>query len=192
MTPMAFRSPAINRNRGQRRRAGFTLVEALMAAVVLAVAVTGLFGELAASGQQTLALQQTSTSIGLARELQEEIAAKPLANPSSGSTTPVTAVAVTTSTTQPSTITRSTFTYAGSYNGYTDYGSDLYTLGGTTIDATGSQNYCRSVSVTTGAAPSNDTASPKTDFGLVTVTVTSPSGQKFQISRVVTNYTFSR
>jgi Tfp pilus assembly protein PilV len=92
---MAFRSPAIDRRSGRGRRSGFTVVEALLAAVVLAVVFTGLSDELAASGQQTLALQQTATSIGLARELQEEIASKPLANPSTGSTTPATAVAVT-------------------------------------------------------------------------------------------------
>jgi Tfp pilus assembly protein PilV len=181
---MAFRSPATNLS-------GFTIVEALLAGVVLAISVAGVSGALSADYQQTLAMQQTATAINLGRELQDEIASKPLANPSSGSTTPATAPAAP-STTQPTTINRSTFVAVGDYNGYTDFSSDLYTLGGTSMDATGSQNYCRSVSVTQGGKPTNDTVSATTDFAVVTVTVTPPNGKPVQISRVVTNYKFSR
>ncbi len=151
----------------------------------------GLADVLVARYQQADAIQQTGQAMALGRELMDEIASKPLANPSSGSTTPATVVAQAAST-QPSTVTRSTFVCVGDYNGYTDSGEDIYTLGGTAMTLTGSQNYARAVTVTQGAKPSGDVSSAGTDFSLVTVTVTTPSGRTVTLQRVVPNYTFSR
>ena len=179
---MASPSPRIDRVATAPHR-GFTLIEALVASVILAILALGVAGAVGASYTQTISLIQNATAVALARELIEEIAAKPLLDPVSGNTTPA-ATALGTA--------RSTFTGVGNYNLYTDQGSSLKTLAGTTINLTGGQRFTRTVSVQAGAIPTTDTKSPSTDFALVTVTVTTPSGQKFSISRVVANYTFTR
>jgi hypothetical protein len=141
--------------------------------------------------QQADAVQQTGQALSLGRQLMDEIASKPLANPSSGSTTP--AVAVVHTGTQPSTVNRSTFVAAGDYNGYADSGEAVYELDGTTsLAVTGTENFTRTVTVTQGAKPSSDVSSPSTDFSLVTVTVTTPSGRSIKLQRVISNYTFAR
>jgi len=159
-------------------RGGFTLIEAMFASVILAIGVLGISGTLAASYQQTIAMRQTATALSLARQLMEEITAvpdntAPVATPSSA---------------------RDTFTSVGQYNGYTDTSTALSTLSGSTVDATDSQAFTRSVTVTSAGAgyPSIDTSSPQSDFDLVTVTVTAPDGQSVQLQRAVCNYTFTR
>jgi prepilin-type N-terminal cleavage/methylation domain-containing protein len=170
MTAQACLTPAINRHRG------FTLVESLLAAVVLAILVLGVAGELAASYQQATNLAQTATAADLARQLMEEIASQPVSTPLGTAAT----------------VARSQFTGAGQYNLYTDNGSSLTTLAGTTVNATSGQSFQRSVKVATGALPSSDTASPAGDFEVATVTVTTPTGQTITLRRVLTNYTFTR
>lgn len=174
---MACCSPAIDRRRG------FTLLESLLAAVILAILVAGVGDELSVSYQQTILLNQTATATALGRQLLEEIASKPLLDPTTNSTTPTT-VALTAA--------RSTFTGVGDYNLYTDSGASLTPLGGSTVDATAGQTYTRTVSVASGATPTGDTVSPTTDFALVTVKVKTPSGTTVSLQRVVTNYTFTR
>jgi prepilin-type N-terminal cleavage/methylation domain-containing protein len=185
MTLMAFLSRAIKSasRRGGAGRRGFTLVESLLAAAVLSILVAGVGELLAASYQQTMVQNQTATAIALGRQLLEEIASKPLTDPATGTTTPA-ATAKTTA--------RSTFTGVGDYNLYTDNGASLSTLGATTLNVTAGQTYTRAVSVQLGATPSGDSVSPNSDFALVTVTVTTPSGQTVKLQRVVTNYTFTR
>jgi hypothetical protein len=177
---MAFPSPAIKRRPG---RGGFTLVEALMASIVLSILVFGMGAELCAANEQAAFLQNEATSVALGRQLLDEIVCKPLANPSTGITTP-TSTALTES--------RSLFVAVGDYNLYSDTGSAMSMLSGTTVDGTSGQNFTRSVSVTLSAKPSGDSASPTSDFGLVTVTVTAPGNESVVLSRVVTNYTFTR
>jgi type II secretory pathway pseudopilin PulG len=174
---MACRIPAIDRT------GGFTLLESLLAAVVLAMLVAGVGEELSVTYQQTILLNQTATAVALGRELLEEIASKPLLDPSTNTTTPA-ANALTTA--------RSSFTGVGDYNLYTDSGESLTTLGGSTVDATGGLTYTRTVWVTQGATPTGDTISPTSDFALVTVNVKTPSGRTVSLKRVVTNYTFTR
>lgn len=170
-------------NRRRRPRHAFTLVESLIAAVVLAILVAGISSALSASYQQTITLNQTATAVALGRQLLEEIASKPLLDPATGTTTPVA-----TAKAGP----RSGFTGAGDYNLYTDNGSSLTTLGGSTINATSGGSYTRSVTVQLGATPVGDSTSPSSDFALVTVTVTMPSGHSIKLQRVLTNYTFTR
>jgi type II secretory pathway pseudopilin PulG len=159
------------------------LIESLLAAVVLAILALGVAGALSVSYQTTVTLNQTATATALGRELLEEIVGKPLLDSSTGTTTPVaTKMAAA----------RSTFTGVGDYNLYTDTSTALATLGGTTVNATTGQTFTRSVTVTSGATPSGDTLSPAGDFALVTVTVTTPSGQSVKLQRVATNYTFTR
>jgi Tfp pilus assembly protein PilV len=197
---MALPIPAINGRSntrcvcspGDRTRRGFTIYESLAAGVVLAITMAGICSVLAADTQQSINVQQNGQAVALGRELLDEIASKPLANPSTGLTTPAALTGSPPSSPQPSTVARSNFVAVGDYNGYTDYGEAIYNLSGTQTAVTGAQNFTRSVSVTLGALPSGDTNSPSTDFGLVTVTVTTPSGTSIQLQRVVTNYTFSR
>jgi len=179
---MASPSPRIDRGEWLCRR-GFTLVEALIASVILAILALGVAGAVGASYSQTIALNQNAIAVSLARELIEEIAAKPLLDPTSGNTTPASTAL---------TAARSTFTGAGNYNLYSDHGASVTSLAGTTLNLTGGQVFTRAVTVQAGAVPTADTQSPSTDFDLVTVTVTAPSGQKFSLSRVVANYTFTR
>ena len=152
----------------------------------------GLGDAFVARYQQVVAVQQSGQAIALARELMDEIASKPLANPVGGSTTPAAAPSAPASTTQPTTYSRSAFVDVGQYNGYIDSGRDIYSLGGTDVAVTGAQSYTRKVTVTQGAKPSGDASSPSTDFGLVTVTVTTPTGSTIQLQRVIPNYTFTR
>ena len=58
--------------------AAFTLAESLIASVVLALAVVGVATTIAASHQQAGALESDSVAVRAARQLMEEIAAKPL------------------------------------------------------------------------------------------------------------------
>lgn len=177
---MASRSQLTKSRTG---RVGFTLVESLIAAVVLSIAVIGVCRTLSASDQQTRILDQTTTAVALGRELLEEIASKPLFDPNTHTTTPVsTALA----------IPRSQFTSVGDYNLYSDSGSAMTTLGGSSVDGTDGLTYQRSVTVTLGAKPSGDTTSPASDFAVATVTVTTPSGLQIKLQRVVTNYGFYR
>jgi len=164
-------------------RRGLTLIEALLAGVVLSICVVGVCGQLSVSYQQTIVLNQNATALALAGQLLDEIASKPLLDPTTNSTTPVTS---------PMSGPRSAFTGAGDYNLYTDTGSELTTLAGATVNATAGQAYTRSVTVQSGAMPSGDTGSPSGDFAVATVTVKTPSGQTVQLQRILTNYTFTR
>ena len=177
--------PLTNSFRARRCRCGraFTLVESLLAGVILSIAVLGVCSMLAASYQQNANLNQTVTALALGRQLMDEIMAKPLANPSGGSTTPVSVAA---------SGSRSAFTYAGQYNHYSDSGASLTTLGGASVNATSGGTYTRTVSVTLSAKPSGDTQSPSSDFALVTVTVTTPTGQQVALRGIMTNYGFTR
>lgn len=183
---MARPSPTTDRRPprpARRGRPAFTLAESLIASVVLALGVVGLSGTLAGSYQQTTALRQTATAVALGRQLLEEIAAKPLADPTTGSTA---------TGPGPGETSRALFDNVGDYDRYTDASTAMPTLAGGSVDATGGEVYTRQVSVSLGASPTGDSTSPGTDFALVTVTVTTPAGQTVWLSRVVANSTFTR
>ncbi len=158
------------------RRRGFTLVEALIASVVLAVCVMGVAATLAASSQQTQVMDESSIATMLGRQLMEEIASKPF--PISG---------VTTNPGWPTSSDRSTYDDAADYDGYTDQ-TPITTLSGQQIDPGGT--YTRSVAVTRRVNPS-DTPGVG-NFALVTVTVTEPCGKQAALSRLMANVTQSR
>src|SRR3954464_11616343 len=62
---------------GEIRRRGYTLAESLIASVVLAASVIGISGVLGASYQNSTGYRYTTTALGLAQELMEEISSKP-------------------------------------------------------------------------------------------------------------------
>lgn len=171
---MVSRTPVINCTGGRR---GFALAEALIASVLLCVLVVGIAGTLAASSNAAMVASESATATMLARQLIEEIAGK--AFPQAGVTTAPGWSAGTQS--------RSGYDDAADYDGYTDT-TPVSTLGGGTVSVSGS--YTRTVSFTQRTGVSGPSGGG--DFGLVTVTVTTPSGATVQVSRLMTNVIRSR
>ena len=158
-------------------------MEGLFASVVLAILVLGVCSTLGTSYQQAVIVKNNSTGIMLGRQLADEITSKPLADPTTGSTALGPGTGMTT---------RNTFTHVTNYSGYSDTSTAMPLLEGGSLDVTGSDLYTRSVAVVVGAKPSIDTASPTTDFGIVTVTVTGPDGQSVAIPKFVAKYAIQR
>jgi type II secretory pathway pseudopilin PulG len=158
----------------RRRRGGFTLLEGLTAAVILAILVLGVFGSLCAAYEQSASVRANATGILLAHQLADEIVSKPF-NPAN-------------SLGAGGLASRSLFTDVSNYNNYSDASTSMPLLAGGTLDVTGSDAYNRSVSVAVGATPSIDSVSPTTDFAIVTVSVTCPNGQIVSIPELVANY----
>jgi hypothetical protein len=150
----------------------------MMASVLLAIAVVGIAGPLGAASTQSRLGQERGAAIGLARELMEEIAAKPLVD---GTTSkglgPETAQGESD---------RSKYDAANDYNGYTDSTTALTNLSGGVVAFSPSAVYTRSVSVQFRASP-NGAAVGSGDYGVVTVTVTTPHKQSVKVSRLLTN-----
>lgn len=142
------------------RLAGFTLAEAMIATFILAVATTGIAGLLASSSQQSDAMQSSSVSQELARQMMEEIAAKSVADadgnislgPEAGENT------------------RSSFDQIDDYDGYTDTTSSIAMLDGTSVDLGEAQTYTRTVEVEYRAAPAG-AATSSTDAAFCVVTI---------------------
>lgn len=157
------------------RRRGFSIAEAMMASMVLAIAVVGVCGPLSAASEQSQVMRERSTALLLARQLMEEIAAKPLLDgglacrlgPESGESS------------------RGKYDSADDYNGYTDSTSAFKTLDGQTVQFGAVGTFTRQVAVEYRATPSGS-ASAAGDFGLVTVTVTTPHKQDIKVSRLLT------
>lgn len=165
-------------------RAGYTLVEATIASVVLAACVAAVSGTLSASYQQTAVRGNTATAIALGEQLMEEIAAKPLDVPSGTTDKPGWSAGQ---------VDRRLYDNVSDYHGYSDYGSSVSTPNGSAADLSDGGSYVRTVSVQNNAIPpalvGNGTAS---DFVLVTVTVTMPHGQATSLSKLFTRVTMVR
>jgi prepilin-type N-terminal cleavage/methylation domain-containing protein len=160
----------------KQRRRGFTLLEGLIAAVVLALLVLGVAGALSASYEQSASVRATSTAINLARQLADEIVSKPFdSSDTLGGGGP-----------------RSAFANVSAYHNYTDNSTALPMLSGGSLDVTGSDAYVRKVTVQPGAQASIDLTSPATNFAIVTVKVTTPTGEVVSIPEFVANYPISR
>jgi Tfp pilus assembly protein PilV len=147
----------------------------MAASVVVSVSVLGIVSVLTAASQQTSVMRQNAIAATLARQLLEEMAAKPFGAPASSTAT-----------------TRGSFQTIGDYNHYTDQSTLITQLDGSTVAVGDGETYTRLVSEQTGAKPWGDTASPASDFVLVTVTVTTPAGQQVQVSRTFTNVPMAR
>lgn len=162
-------------NTSPARRRGFSLAEALMASTVLAIAVVGICGPLGAASEQSRAAREKNTALTLARQLMEEIAAKPLCDegtichlgPESGEST------------------RAKYDSADDFNGYRDSTTALKSLDGSTVPVDSKLEYTRRVKVEYRTSPSGSAATSG-DYGLVTVTVQTPGKQEINISRLLT------
>jgi len=149
------------------------LFEAMIASVVLAVAAVGIASLLLSSHEQQSSIQETNTATLLAKQLMEEIAAKPLGTYTAG----------------PASGPRSAFTTACQYNGYTDStgstGNGIQTISGATVPC--DPNYTCVVSI---AGTSVSQTSPPYDVCIVTVAVTTPSGTTVSLSKWLSNVTW--
>ena len=160
------------------RRSGFTLIESLIASVVLAIAVVGIAGALGASFKQTTVLDNDAAAIAIARALLEEVASKPFASSTASSKA------------SAGNLDRTTYTNVADYHGYHDQ-STFTTLAGGTLDV--GTGYSRSVTYTVPASVTvGSTTKSLNDFGRITVTVSSPSGRNVTVSRLISNVTFAR
>ena len=184
--------------RGNRvgARGGFTLAEALLASVVLAVAVLGISQLTGASSQQSEALRQDSRAVALARELMEEIASKPFTDPSIANANEEYQLGPDTGETSS----RSTWDNVDDYHNFTDQvsntGSTLKTASGATVvdpSKYATETFTRSVKVEYRTSPSGSavTAGPTqpADFALVTVTVTTARGRPLVLTQMFTKTT---
>jgi MSHA pilin protein MshD len=174
---MARRTPSTDRRRRPTAR-GLTLAEGLIAASVLAIAVVGIFAPLSATHQQTAAAQERGAGAALAEQLLEEIAAKPYADPSDGSTALGPEAGETT---------RGLFDNVDDYHGYSDTTSGLTMLDGSAVSRADGLVFARDVTVTYRSTRGGSPTSSG-DFALVTVGVTTPHGERISISRMVTRY----
>jgi len=78
-------TPVINPHGRQAKRSnGVTLMESLIASVVLSIAVVGIAGTLVATSQQAQDVDDSTIVNSLARELMEEVVAKPFKAPVTG------------------------------------------------------------------------------------------------------------
>jgi prepilin-type N-terminal cleavage/methylation domain-containing protein len=165
------------RNAGRTNFAhrGFTLIEALIATVVLCIATVGIAQLLGISAQQSVAMRHQSISLELAKQLMEEIASKPVAD-STGN------ISLGHETGENS---RSQYDTIDDYNGYTDTTDSITMLDGTTVDLGDGLTYRRSVAVQYRMTPSGaSTASASAPFCVVTITVGPDNSETTQLTRL--------
>ena len=149
----------------------------MIASVVLAVAVVGIAGTIAAAHQQSKDQIAVAEATRLARQLMEEISSRPFEVPAGS---PSNASGWTGG--NPN---RAMYDDVSDYHGYADDSSSITTQGGITQSFGTSGPYGRSVSVTTGSVPAGHTP-PAIDFKHVKVTVTRPGGPPIVISKIFT------
>ncbi|CAN5401452.1 hypothetical protein BH10PLA1_BH10PLA1_02650 [soil metagenome] len=164
-----------SRTKCRQRDAGFTLVEALIATFILALATVGIAQLLGASAQQAGAMQDKSVSIELARQLMEEIAAHPVADASGD-------ISLGREAGENS---RSQYNQIDDYHLYHDTTSSLTMLDGTVVDLGSGQTYSRDVTVEYRMTPSGlATSSPSAPFCVVTVSVGAANDKPVAIVRL--------
>lgn len=149
-------------------RHAFTLAESLLAAVVLAIAVIAVSATLSASQAHVNAIENGSRAASLARQLMEEIAAKPF-------------VAVDATPGWPGVTSRASYDTVNDYDGYTDT-TPLPMLDGEPSGA-GGAGFTRSVTFHYPATLFGTTPHAG-DFVIVDVAVRDPSGVACTLRRL--------
>jgi hypothetical protein len=165
--PRPTRTPGLARP----RRPGFSVVEGLVASAVLAIAVIGIAGPLAASSEHASVARERAGAVTLARQLMEQIAALPVCN---GAPTPL-------GPTLPYEDSPARYDTVGDFNGYQD--NPVLSPSGPSASAAAGATYTRTVAVEYRTA-TFDPSPNVTDFALVTVTVTSPRKEVLRVSRL--------
>jgi len=182
MSPATTHTSASRRAGSSRRgaaRGGFTLAESLVASVVLAMAVVGVAGTLTATYQSMSSSAGTTEAVAMARQLIEEISAKPFAVPATEVDNPGYLDGATN---------RASYDTIGDYQGYADTSNTIKKLDGASVAAGSGGVFARSVTITAGVRPTGHTA-PAADFALIAVSVTKPNGEIIKVSQLVTNAT---
>jgi Tfp pilus assembly protein PilV len=155
-----------------RKPRAFLLVEAMIAAVILTVAVAAVATLLISAADAAASGRQAAVAASLANQLLEEIAAKPLYPPTG------------TVVTGPAPTVRTQFTTAAQYANYTDTTAAITTAGGSTVSPGDGGVYTRTVQLSYQTGPVSS-LSPPTDFAVVTVKVTTPKGRTLSVSRLI-------
>ena len=176
MTAMAFH---LRSTKSRPTARGFTLAEALVASVFLAVAVVGVAGTLSASSQNMEQLGQYANCQALAKELCEEVASKSFTvQPNLGYSAGITS--------------RTNYDDMPDYDGYTDNSTTgIKTLQGTLIDFGDSANYTRKAAFEYRTTPGGSKVASG-NFGMITITVTSSNGASVTLQRMVSNTNVTR
>jgi prepilin-type N-terminal cleavage/methylation domain-containing protein len=157
---------------------GFTLAESLTASVVLAVAVVGISSALSASYQQSGSHEESATALDLARELMEEISAKPFT------------VSGTNAGGWPVETDRSNYDTIDDFHGYQDSSDTMQLSDGSTVDVGNGGTFTRTVSVVQGVPSGLSGAA--SDFATVTVTVKTPRNQAVTLTQLCMKTTVVR
>jgi hypothetical protein len=151
-----------------------------MASTILAIAVIGISLPLTAAHQNAASVHDQNAALILARQLMEEIAAKPLSDksasahlgPESGEST------------------RGQFDSADDYHQYSDQTQNMKDLSGAPIPFRPGLNFTRHVTVEYRNSPSGQPVATG-DYALITVRAKSPSGQEVKIFRLMTKQVLS-
>jgi len=163
------------RSTPSNRSTAFTLIEALIATFILTLATVGIAQLLGSSAQQAGAMQDKSISLELAKQLMEEIAAKPVAD-SAGN------ISLGHESGENS---RGQYDTIDDYHLYRDTTDSLTMIDGTPIDLGDGQVYSRSVAVEYRLVPAGPaTTSSAAPFCVVTVTVSSPNAPPATLTRL--------
>ena len=149
----------------------------MIAVVILAAAVVGIAGTLAATYQQQKNQVSASEATQLARQLLEEISAKPFIYSGSDDKPGYSA----------GNKNRNDYDEIDDYNGFTDVSTEIATLSGEKAAIGSAGPYTRSVKVVLGPLPPGHATTQPSDsqnFKTVTITVTRPNAPPIVVSKV--------
>ena len=146
----------------------------MIASVFLAISVVGVSSALMASSDESRQIDESTTAQGLARELLEEMTARSFTQqPNPGYSAGI--------------HTRLNYDDVADYDGYTDNTTTgITTLEGTTVTIGDGVTYTRMASFSYRTTPGGSKTSSG-DFGLASVTVSSPDGVSVTLQRLLTN-----
>ena len=139
---------------------GLTLLEALVAALILSIAVTAVTMPFVASARNEQSDGRRTTAVGLAQEIMEEVLSKPFDDPQ-GSSQPGP---------EPGETDRAKFDNIDDYHGYSETAGHVANLDGAALDAPNAAKLSRNVSAAYVYLPGQDKGEPPT-FLRVTVEI---------------------
>jgi MSHA pilin protein MshD len=169
--------------RASRRQGGaaFTLLEGLLAVVVLTIAVTAVIMPFTVGMRTQMVEARQSLAVPLAEELMEEILSKPFEEPDDGDEQAEPAGAFGPDTGETS---RQQFSAIDDYHGYTDPPGTITDPGGSVIDDAAAVGLSRHVTVAYVHVTGQDTGEPAT-FMRVVVEVRHDSQPLVTLTRLV-------